>query len=480
MAQIQQGAQTPQLDTTRPTKVTLANGETWEYPAGTPVGVIMADIKAGKRGPMIGPLQPGTRPLRVDEQQSRPHPREASLPAKAMQAAAVGTSFIPGAGPAATALRVALPTLFSAGAEAVEGNDPFPEATFQGGMGLGGEALARGIPALTTRLALASGGVLPRMFPGGFRKAAQAFNRQAGKREMPLLVGRGEPDALSPILGDSKSAIRQAGQKLEAAESAAPHMTPAQDLVAPPATTGSRLPVTREEKLGQFNKDTVEEQVMAANGLSRAQWNRLSKRQRVKLINDTELSVRDIGETQRAVGREARPAIKAQKEGTPTYMSPDDAQNSERLMDTIRDVRHGIGDTQGLKPQGIFSKLIGADPKPGEIGAIKAQDRNIADLRVMQEANDVMRSGGPLGDLGLWSMRGALGEAAGRAMGLPWGAGSAAGLTLLNPAALSGVGFGLSRVASPVGPAVERLFELQEMFEEKDRDKKKPVQRRNP
>ena len=134
-------------------------------------------------------------------------------------------------------------------------------------------------------------------------------------------------------------------------------------------------------------------------------------------------------------------------------MTPDQAQRSQDLVEGLKDWRHGPAD-QGTS-QNPVSKFLGMSPKPGQTGAIADADKINSLLHTVNNANLEMPYGALIGNAGVQATRASLGGGIGHLTGMGIPAGSALGVTLMNPQLLSLLGF-LGADALRAAPAAMR------------------------
>lgn len=444
-----------------------------------PPGVVGTTVRAN---PILsGPVQPG-RGQEPPDLAGVKGIGEAITPKDlvtgGLRAAGTALPFLfPQAGAAGMGLRAAAGALPHTAAAALEGGDPLAEATLQTGMGVGGETLGRAIPYMGNAVALASANMMQRGKGLGFGRVTKAFTDDAERRAFPVLVGRAEPIKRIPgaerVVPSSKTIRAKEGERLAAAETASPVKTPLEDLGGASQGYSDRA-VNTEDPLGLrkmiSSADTtlIEGQALARHGWDEKQLTATSlqlakalgttpqaaRQSLIKLlIEDTELTARELGELQRGISAQARPVFNRRNAGEPLMTGEaEKAQITENLMKRLRDIRHGPVDVG--TPQTPLQRFRGADPKPGQAGAIRAADKRSSDAITMDQANKALRAGGVVGDLSLYGIRGALGATAGGIIGVNPLYASLVAMGLLHPQAISAGGHLLGSAAKQAPHAV--------------------------
>ena len=427
--------------------VRFPDGTSQEWPAGTPNVVWQTEAKQKFDAIRQAPTLLGGQPQVTEGEPMSPDEVIKRLSTGGLDFASAVTSIIPGAP------GIFAPAMLSTLSAALKGENPIEAASQQMALGMGGRGAASVIPKVTTHLALALGGGIQRLGKE-FGRATSAFNRQAARRMVPIPVG-----------GNTAKAAAGMGKQLEQAELASLRANPLTELLGANddyarGAINTTDPWTLQEGIKEFEKTNIVGAAGSRAGLSRSAWDKLSPSQQVALIKDTNLTTRELGEFQRGIGKKAAPVVKARAEKVFIPAEADEAaQMQANLTRRMRDIRHGPADIGAERTD--FQKFFNRTPKPGQTGAIKNADSILSDYKQMQNANESLRSGGIWGDIGVWSMRAALAGGIARALGVPWaqaGLVGLAGVPGLSPKAISGAGFGASKLAE-AAPGAVRLYD---------------------
>jgi hypothetical protein len=387
-----------------------------------------------------------------------------------IKAGTAATGFLPGVRLPAIALRTALGASGDALAASAEGEDPLQAAMRGGAMNMVGEGMAKAIPAVSTRAALATGSKLEGL--RNLNPAAKAYNREAERRMVPITVGETKR---------VKAGKGAAAAELEAAETSNPARIPFKNLEGSNddlarRTINSDTPRTDRMAVQGSEAKFRREQLLERNGISDQDFRTMSVQLQQHmniplkdaqemilshLSDNTDLSVRQLGEAMRGIRNKGQSVVDARQKGafvpsTELTKQQASANRSGRMRDEYRAV-----DTDTRTPMQRLRTDVDNSGRLGlgSTGDMQRANNRFSDLAQMEEASEQIRH-----DLGFTAVRGALGEGAGYMLGLPGGLGSVLGWSA-TPQNISGLGFLLSKL-SRFAPSTVRSSQAAQDFQE--------------